>query len=312
VRICVVGAGALGSAIGGFLAEAGSDVHLVARSRPHVEAINSHGLRIREDSTERTVRVRASTDCSAAGLAELVIVLVKGYQTRDAVEGARAAIGMGTVILSLQNGLGNEEVIAEVVGRERVLGGRTYVGGVLRGPGQVMAACRGKHTYIGELDGSPSERTDLIAAEFSRAGLPTEVTANVTGMIWDKLLINVATGALSAITRLPYGGLYDVPEVRDCALAAIAEGIAVAAASGVGLSVTDPRAIWLKAAEGLPPDFRASMLQSLARGSRTEIDSVNGAVVRWGERCSVPTPVNRALAAAIKGIEHAILEDGAR
>src|ERR1700730_7393544 len=116
VRICIVGAGALGSVIGGFLAEAGSEVHLVARSRPHVEAINSHGLRIREDSAERTVRERTSTDWGAARLALLVIVLVKGYQTRDAVGGARVAIGPGTVILSLQNGLGNEDVIAETAG----------------------------------------------------------------------------------------------------------------------------------------------------------------------------------------------------
>lgn len=256
--------------------------------------------------------MQASTDCSASGIADVVIVLVKGYHTREAVETARPVIGQRTAILSLQNGLGNEEAIAEVAGRERVLGGRTYVGGVLLGPGHVIAGRRDKHTYIGELDGRASERTARIAEEFNHAELVTAVTDNVTGMMWDKLLINVATGALSGITRLSYGGLYDVPEIRDCALAAISEGIAVAGASGIRLSMDDPPAIWLKAAEGLPPEFKASMLQSLEKGSRTEIDSINGAVVRGGDMFGIPTPVNRALVAAIKGIEFGILQDGTR
>jgi 2-dehydropantoate 2-reductase len=122
--------------------------------------------------------------------------------------------------------------------------------------------------------------------------------------MWDKLLINVATGALAGITRLPYGELYAVPEVEACALAAVSEAIAVAKASGVALSWSEPRGPWLKAKEGLPPEFKTSLLQSLEKGSRTEIDFINGSVVRWGERCGVATPVNQALVACVKGIEH--------
>ena len=174
-----------------------------------------------------------------------------------------------------------------------MLAGKTYVGGVLLSPGHIIAGTRGKRTYIGELDGSISAARAAIAETFNRAGLPTTVSANIMGTMWDKLLINVATGALSGITRLPYGGLYSVPEVRECALAAVAEGIAVAKALGVTLTSDKPRDAWLKAAEGLPKEFKASMLQSLEKGSPTEIDFINGSVVRWGERCKVPTPVNR-------------------
>ena len=190
-----------------------------------------------------------------------------------------------------------------MVGKHRVLAGKTYAGGVLLGPGHVIAGTKDKHTYIGELDGRITARATTIAETFTRAGLPTEVSANIVGTMWDKLLINVATGALAGITRLPYGGLYSVPEVKECALAAIAEGIAVAKALGVKLTSDKPEDAWNLAAEGLPREFKTSMLQSIEKGAPTEIDFINGSVVRWGERTKVPTPVNKALVACVKGIE---------
>src|ERR1019366_1857270 len=123
------------------------------------------------------------------------------------------------------------------------------------------------------------------------------------GTMWDKLLINVATGALAGITRLPYGDLYSVPEVQQCALAAVAEGIAVAKALGVKLTSEKPEDAWNLAAEGLPKEFKTSMLQSIEKGTPTEIDFINGSVVRWGMRGKVPTPVNLTLVACVKGIE---------
>jgi 2-dehydropantoate 2-reductase len=206
--------------------------------------------------------------------------------------------------MSLQNGLGHEEIIAEVVGRKRVLAGKTYKGAVLLAPGHVIAGVRGKETILGELDGRTSERATGIAAAFERAGLAAIVSTNIMGTMWDKLLINVATGALAGITRLPYGGLYAVPEVKACALAAVAEGIAVARAAGVAISYADPEGPWTKAAAGLPPEFKTSLLQSLEKGARTEVDYINGSVVRWGAKYGVPTPVNQALVACVKGIEY--------
>jgi 2-dehydropantoate 2-reductase len=304
MKICIVGAGSLGCAIGGVLAEAGSDVTLINRSKAHVDAMNRTGLRLRKGESERTVKVKAATGCQGVGRADLVIVLVKSFHTREAMQAAAPLLGEGTVVLSLQNGLGHEDILAEIAGHSRILAGKTYAGGMLLGPGHVVDGTRGKHTIIGELDGTLSERVRRIADEFNRAGLLTTISSNIMGTIWDKLLVNVATGALSGITGLPYGGLYNVPEVRDCALAAVAEAMAVAEASGVKLSIEEPRDAWLKAAEGLPAEFKASMLQSLEKSSRTEIDFINGSVVRWGEKCGVPTPVNRALVAGIKGIEY--------
>jgi 2-dehydropantoate 2-reductase len=177
-------------------------------------------------------------------------------------------------------------------------------------PGHVIAGVRGKETIVGELDGRVTDRVMRIADAFNRAGLVVTVSNNIMGTMWDKLLINVATGALAGITRLPYGGLYAVPEIKACALAAVAEGMAVAAAAGVKISYTDPEGPWIKAADGLPPEFKTSLLQSLEKGTATEIDFINGSVVRWGEKCGVPTPVNRALVACVKGIEHRIQHYG--
>jgi 2-dehydropantoate 2-reductase len=308
MKICILGAGSLGCAIGGVLAEAGSDVTLINRSKAHVDAINRIGLRMRKGESERTVKVKAATSCQGIERADLVIVLVKSFHTQEAMHAAKPLLGDGTIVLSLQNGLGHEDILAEIAGRNRVLAGKTYAGGMLLGPGHVVDGTRGKQTIIGELDGTVSERVRRIADEFNRAGLQTTISSNIMGTIWDKLLVNVATGALSGITGLPYGQLYKVPEVRDCALVAVAEAMAVAGASGVRLSIGEPREAWLKAAEGLPAEFKASMLQSLEKGSRTEIDFINGSVVRWGEKCGVPTPVNRALVAGIKGIEYRMVQ----
>jgi 2-dehydropantoate 2-reductase len=167
----------------------------------------------------------------------------------------------------------------------------------------VLCGIKGKPTYIGELDGQLTPRLQSVVDEFNRAGLPTTASTNIHGTMWDKLLVNLAAGSLCAITRLPYGPLYKVPEIEATALAAIAEGIAVAKANNISLSSEDPKYFWPLAAQGLPPEFKASMLQSLEKGQMTEIDFINGSVVRWGERSGIPTPVNKTLIACVKGSE---------
>ena len=310
MKICVLGAGALGCAIGGVLTEAGNEVWLVNRGQAHVDAMKQHGLVMRDQGVDRIVKVRATTDCreiaSTAGPVDLIIVLVKSFHTRAAIESALPIVGEHTVVMSLQNGLGHEDTLAEVVGRGKVLAGKTYAGGVMLALGHIIAGTQGKETHIGELDGGISDRVSRIADTFNRAGLITTVSPNIMGTMWDKLLVNVATGALSGITRLPYGELYQVPEVEACAIAAVAEAMAVARASGIQLSITEPRQPWVMAAAGLPPEFKASMLQSLEKGSVTEIDYINGAVVRQGAKVGVPTPVNQALVACIKGVERSL------
>lgn len=308
MNIAVLGAGALGCAIGGTLAQAGNSVVLINRNPAQVDAINTHGLVMRTPDGEQVVRsVTAATSAESLAPVDLVIVLVKSFHTEAAMSSATQLVGADTTVLSLQNGLGHEDVLAAIVGREHVLAGKTYVGGVMLAPGHIISGTAGKETLIGELDGTISERTQRIAATFNAAGLATTVSDNILGTMWDKLLINVSTGAVSGITRLPYGPLYEIPEIEATAVAAVQEAMDVAAASGVKLSFTDPRDAWRKASAGLPADFKTSMLQSLEKGSVTEIDFINGAVVRWGRRCGVPTPVNATLVACIKGIERARL-----
>jgi 2-dehydropantoate 2-reductase len=306
MRICFIGAGALGSTIGGTLARGGANVWLIDPFREHADAINAHGLRMLEGGVETVVKVTACTSAIEVGvLADLVIVLVKSYHTRGAIRAAAPIIGPQTVVMSLQNGLGHEDILAEQVGRDRVMAGKTYVGGVLLGPGHVRAGLVGKETIIGELDGRLTERARRIAETFNRAGILTQLSDNIMGTMWDKLFINVAGGGITAITRLTYGGLYSLPVLEDCALAAISEGIAVAQAAGVRISITDPRRAWTMASAGLPPEFKTSMLQSMQSGGPTEVDYIHGSVVRWGARLDVPTPVNSAIVALVKGLEYA-------
>lgn len=306
MRICFVGAGALGSTIGGTLARGGAEVWLIDPFQAHVDAINAHGLRMLQGDVETNVKVAACTSASEVGVqADLVIVLVKSFHTRDAIRAAASIIGPQTVVMSLQNGLGHEDILAEEVGRDRVMAGKTYVGGVLLGPGSVRSGVVGKETIIGELDGRVTARAQHIAETFNEAGIFTLLSDNIMGTMWDKLFINVAGGGITAVTGLTYGGLYSLPVLGECALAAVSEGIAVAQAAGVKISITDPNRAWAMASAGLPPEFKTSMLQSLQSGSLTEVDYIHGSVVRWGAKLEVPTPVNSTIVALVKGLEYA-------
>lgn len=304
MKICILGAGSLGSTIGGALAEVGMDVYLINRRAEFCRKVNNEGLKMRINDLDRVVPIKARVSSEDIGSVDLIIVLVKSFHTKEAMENAIDLVGEHTMVMSLQNGLGNEEVLSEVVGKERVIGGKTYVGGVMLEQGHVLSGIEGKQTYIGELDGSITERIAKVSKAFTKAGLQTVVSDNILGIIWDKLLINAATGALSGITKLTYGGLYAITEIESIALQAVREGIAVAEAHQIELSIENPKEIWLKAADGLPKDFKTSILQSLEKGSITEIDYINGAIVRWGRRKNIATPINETLVAMIKGIEY--------
>ena len=310
MKICMLGCGALGSTIGGTLAKGGAKVYFLDPWQAHVEAIKKNGLKMTDEQTSWFVPIDARTSAEQMGPVDLVIVLVKSFQTKEIVEklSKTKVLGPDTLVMSLQNGLGNEETIAQVVGEAKVVSGKTYVGGRLLAPGYVSASVQGKQTFIGELDGKKTERIQRIAAAFNAAGLQCEVSGNIKGLIWDKLLINVAAGALCAITRLPYGPLYEEPVIKDCAIAAISEAIAVAKAAGVKLKSEDPEYPWYAASEGLPPTFKTSMLQSLESKRPTEIDFINGSIVTWGKKYGIATPVNQTLVACVKGIEKYVLK----
>jgi len=303
MKIAILGAGAMGSVFGGHLALAGNDVFLINIDKQFVDTVNSNGLVVETSSSRDVVKVAAYDNPSVLGVVDLVLVLVKSFHTKEAMLSALNLVGDQSVVMSLQNGLGQEDLLSEVVGRDKVIAGKTYVGGMMVSPGHVQSGVEGKETIIGELNGSLTSRVSLVEKTFSAAGLKTTATDNIVGAMWDKFLINVAAGALSGITGLNFGNLYDLPEVEEIGVAAVAEAMAVAEALEIDLEIENPQDAWIKASSGLPFEFKTSVLQSIERQMITEIDFINGAVVRAGLKAGVSTPVNSTLVACIKGIE---------
>jgi 2-dehydropantoate 2-reductase len=181
VKVGIIGAGALGSAIGGTLVQAGHDFLLVNRDRTHVEAINRNGLVMRAEGKDRVVSIRAAIPSEAGGPVDLVIVLVKSFHTAEAIRVAIGLVGPETTMLSLQTGLGHEDIRIHLIGRDRVIAGKTYIGGAMLGPGHVIAGVQGKETIIGELDGRITPRIERIRAAFQAAGMPLVVSSNILG-----------------------------------------------------------------------------------------------------------------------------------
>jgi 2-dehydropantoate 2-reductase len=303
MQVCVLGAGSLGSVIGGVLARAGHDVTLVTRNDAHVDAVRERGLVLVDDHARTVVRVDAVTSPAGLRPPDLLIVLVKSFDTRSAIEGAAHLAGDHTVILTLQNGVGCEEIIGDVVGADRLIAGRTFVGGSMIEPGVIEYGVEGRTTVLGELDGSVTSRLRAVADSFGSAGMEVEVSTDIVAMMWEKLFVNVATGAWSALTGLPYGELSVEPDVERMAIATVQEAIDVATALGIAVTTTDPSVPWRRAWTGLPYGFKASMLQSVEKGSRTEVDVMHAAVVAGGRRSGVPTPINDTLLAAVHGLE---------
>ncbi len=292
----------MGSVIGGLLARDAHTVTLVTRNDDHVEQIRRDGLRLIGEA-DMSIPLQAATTCADLSTPDVLIVLVKSFDTQPAIERAAPIVGDHTTVLTLQNGVGCEEIISRVVGSERVIAGRTFVGGRLIGPGVVEYGVSGRRTTIGELDGTRSTRVLDVANAFEAAGMAVDVSTDIVATMWEKLFVNVATGAWSALTGLPYGELSVHPDVRAGAIATVAEAISVANALGIDVTTTDPEVPWRRAWEGLPPGFRASMLQSIDKGSRTEVDVIHGAVCDGGRRAGVPTPINDTLLAAVHGME---------
>ena len=307
MKVCVLGAGSLGSTIGGALAQAGNEVHFVGRA-PHMNAINEKGLVMVTPTGEEMAHPVGHTVPDGIGSVDLVIVLCKAFDTAKTIEEARELVGPDTVVMSLQNGLGAEDVLCEAVGAEHVIGGKTYIGGMLLEPGRVQATIPGKDTFIGELDGGVTPRVQAIGKAFEDAGMHCIVSDNIMGVIWDKLLVNVATGAVCGVTRLPYGPMYEEEKLVACACAAVQEGMDVAAAAGVKLTYSKPIDVLELARAGLPYDFKPSILQSLEKHRPTEVGVINGAVVAQGKKYGVPTPVNETLQALVGGVERYIRE----
>ncbi|MDD2704659.1 MAG: 2-dehydropantoate 2-reductase [Acidocella sp.] len=293
MKIAVMGAGAVGCYYGGLLALDGHEVTLIARAQ-HAEAVNRQGLRLERQDGSVYVKMWASTEAEAARGAELVLVCVKSADTAAAGAALRPFLGPEVVVFSLQNGVDNAARLQELLGR-MVIPTVVYVGTDMAGPGHV------RHHGGGRLVLGESPASAALAETFIHAGIPTEVSDNVQGALWAKMILNCAYNAISAITRLPYGRFAQFTGTEQILRDVVNECLAVAARLHVVVPGDVPEAV-RQIALTMPKQC-SSTAQDLARGKSTEIDYLNGYVVRQGEALGVPVPVNRVLHALVKMLE---------
>jgi 2-dehydropantoate 2-reductase len=294
LKIAVMGAGAVGCYYGGMLARAGHDVTLIARPA-HVDAISRDGLRLHTAAFDEHIRLKASADASAANGADLVLFCVKSLDTETAGALMRPHLAADALVLCLQNGVDNADRLRTVLPQHAVAAAVVYVATEMAGPGHV------RHHGRGELVIEPSARSEALAKALVAAGVPTEISANVRGELWTKLILNCAYNAVSAITQLPYGKTVAGEGIKGAMNDVVAECLAVAKADGVQVA-GDVDAAIRKIADTMPAQF-SSTAQDLARGKRSEIDYLNGLIVRRGEALGIATPANRVLWALVKLIE---------
>lgn len=301
--VAVVGAGAMGCLFGGLLAEGGLDVTLVDVWQEHVDRINRDGLRMVGYGGDRHIPVRATTDPSGMEAVDVVSVQCKAPYTQEAVSRVRHILRADSVAISFQNGLGNEEKIGEVIGMDRVLGGVTAQGAAIEGPG-VVRNFSDLPSHIGEMGGGLSERVQRIAAAFEGAGLQTSASADIRHTIWKKFLANIAVSTTSAVANLTIKELFAVPELKETAFEALDEAVVVARAEGVELDLAESREVINQiAGPGGSGDNKSSLCVDILNRRPSEVDVISGAVVRLGRKHGIPTPVNRTLVAAVKGLE---------
>jgi 2-dehydropantoate 2-reductase len=293
MKIAVMGAGAVGSYFGAVLARGGHEVVLVGRPA-HVGAIAEKGLFVDARSFRARVPIAATTEAAGVAGAEAVLVAVKSADSEAAGRAMLEYIGPDAAILSLQNGVDNAKRLAAAMGRP-VIPAAVYVATEILAPGEV------KHHGRGELVIGPSERSEALAAAFSAAGVPTSVSPDVISSLWAKLTVNCAYNALSAVAQRSYGDLVAIEEVRAVMRAVVEECEAVAQASAIALPAMLIDQVFA-IAEAMPGQF-SSTAQDVARGKPSEIDYLNGFVVRKGRALGVPTPANLALLAMVKLVE---------
>jgi 2-dehydropantoate 2-reductase len=293
-KVAVMGAGAVGCYYGGMLARQGHDVTLIARPA-HVAAINEGGLRLQTTGFDEQVRLTATSDVAAVQQADLVLFCVKSLDTEAAGALMRPHLQPDALVLCLQNGVDNADRLRAVLPLHAVAAAVVYVATEMAGPGHV------RHHGRGDLVVAPSRHSEAVAQAFVAAGVPTEISTNVSGVLWAKLVLNCAYNAVSAITQLPYGQTVAGEGVRDLMRDVVAECLAVAQAEGVQLA-GDVHAAVEQLAGSMPSQF-SSTAQDLARGKATEIDYLNGLIVRRGEALGVATPANRVLWALVKLLE---------
>jgi 2-dehydropantoate 2-reductase len=302
MKISIIGAGAMGSLYGGKLSLTGNNVVLYDINKAHVDAINSKGLIIEEASTGEKIISHpiASSDPEDVSGSDLMIIFVKSTATKAVAEQFVKYAKPETIALTLQNGLGNEDILRDHFGSERTAAGVTSQGATFLGPGEIRHAGNGPtHICMSNKD---NDKLKEIVSVFSDSGFEIHIEENIADLVWSKLVINVGINAVTAISGLENGKLLDYPDMKSLMADLIDEAVKVAGKKGVRLSYSDPLQIVYDVSEKTALN-RSSMLQDFDRGSMTEIDFINNAIVREGEKLGIETPVNSAISKLVRSME---------
>jgi 2-dehydropantoate 2-reductase len=305
LKVAIIGPGALGCLLAAKFKSMGEEVRLVDYRPERIDILNLRGIFLKTpNGMETAVKVTVG-DAGSMGPVDLAILTVKAHQTKAAAQSLPPLLGAGGVALTLQNGLGNLEEMAQVLGPERLLGGASILGATKLGEGEVLLAGLGP-TYVGPPPGSrvPPAQVEEVAALFRRAGLPCEVRRDIECVLWEKLLVNVGINPLTALLRIKNGELPKLPPAWNLAVAAAAETQAVAQASSISLNL-HPEAR-LKEVCTATAANRSSMLQDILAGRQTEIEALNAQVAARGANLHIPTPVNHILTQLIQALEEAL------
>ncbi len=300
MKITVIGSGAMGCLFGGLLAEAGQQVQLLDIWPDHVKVLNENGLSIIRDGGKRVIRVQATTDSSSIRETDLAIIFVKHSQTEDAAKTAAKLLGDTGYILTLQNGMGNAEIIARTAGSKRVICGTTAQGAMLLGPGQIQHSGIGR-TIIGMWGLQRQPIIDEVAKVFTEAKIEASGVDDIKPVIWSKLFANVGINAITALTNIRNGQLLDLESTRQLVKSAVTEAMAVAQALRVAVDGDTLNKVFGIAQA--TASNRSSMGQDVDAQRVTEIDSINGYIVGRAKELGMEVPVNEALTHLIKTLQ---------
>ena len=304
MKIAIVGPGAMGCLFAGFLSkgrQGKEEVWLLDKEKSRSDKIRQQGIIVEGVSGNWQALGRCTSDAKEIGAVDLIIICVKSYDTKQAIMHVRTLISDNTQILTLQNGLGNIEIISEVAGAEKVIAGVTNEGATLLEIGHIRHAGRGE-TVIGRIDGKIPVQLRAIREIFNKSGLETRISRDIKGLLWSKLIINAGINALTAVTRLNNGRLVEFEGTRRILREAVTEATKIAKRKRIKLIYDDPLVKVEAVCEATSPNI-SSMLQDVLKKKRTEIDFINAVIVRQGQELGIPTPVNSVLTDLVKTIE---------
>ena len=302
MKILIMGTGGVGGYYGGLLAQQGNEVTFIARGA-HLYAIRHEGLKVKSVHGDFTVFPANATDDPAhVGPVDLVLFCVKTYNTEEAAEAIRPAVGSQTIVMSLQNGIDAAERIGNVIGLEHVIGGATWISSAVEAPGAIKQISQFRRIVFGELDGGRSARIQSTYEVLKNTGITVEISENIQKVLWTKFVFISAASGLGSLTRLPMGDYRSVPETRSLLSGIMQEVEALARAQGIAL---DPDVVQksLEFTDNAAPHIKPSMQLDVETGHRTELESMIGVIGRKGRKLAVPTPIADFVYASLLPIE---------